>query len=90
MSTILKTKKVYVVGSQLNYANFITKRELVDNINDADIVIFTGGEDVHPSLYNCKPHYTTYANLQRDLAEMEEFRKIKPNQLVIGICRGLR
>lgn len=83
-----KTKKIYVVGSQLHYANFIIEHDLVDNIEDADIVVFTGGEDVHPSLYKCKPHPTTYANLQRDIAEMTEFNKIKPNQLVIGICRG--
>ena len=88
MNTMLKTKKVYVVGNQVHYANFITKRELVDDINDADIVIFTGGEDVHPSLYNCKPHPTTYANLQRDLAEKKEFKKIRPDQLAVGICRG--
>lgn len=83
-----KTKKIYVVGNQLHYANFITDHNLVDNIEDADIVIFTGGEDVHPSLYKCKPHPTTYANLQRDMEEVAEFRKIKSNQLVIGICRG--
>ena len=84
---MLKTKKVYVVGNQVYYANFITKRELVDDINDADIIIFTGGDDVDPSLYNCKP--TTYSNLQRDLAEREEFKKIRPDQLAVGICRGL-
>lgn len=85
---MLKTKKVYVVGNQVYYANFITKRELVDDINDADIIIFTGGDDVDPSLYNCKPHPTTYSNLQRDLAEREEFKKIRPDQLAVGICRG--
>ena len=40
---MLKTKKYMYVGNQVHYANFITKRELVDDINDADIVIFTGG-----------------------------------------------
>lgn len=86
---MLKTKKVYVVGNQVHYANFITTHELVDDINDADIIIFTGGDDVYPFLYNCKPYPTTYSNLQRDLAEREEFKKIRPDQLAVGICRGL-
>lgn len=82
-------RKVYVVGNQRHYANFIDNIELVDDITSADIVIFTGGEDVDPSLYYCKPHPTTYSNLRRDLVEKEEFKKIRPDQLAVGICRGL-
>ena len=82
-------KKVYVVGNDINYANFITGVKLVDNIEDANIVLFTGGEDVDPSLYGCEKHMTTYSNIERDLYEKEIFEKIKPNQLALGICRGL-
>lgn len=81
-------KKVYVVGEAKHYASFITNIKLVDDITKADIVIFTGGEDVDPSLYGEEKHYTTYSNLERDLYEKGEFERIKPNQLVIGICRG--
>lgn len=84
-----KVKKVFVVGSQKNYANFIDDRVLVDNIEDADIVIFTGGEDVDPTLYKCKRYPSTYSNLRRDLEEKAVFQTIKPNQLVVGVCRGL-
>ena len=82
-------KKVYVVGEAKHYADFITGVSLVENIEDADIVVFTGGEDVDPSMYGVKKHPQTYSNLQRDLYEKEMFEKINPNQLVVGICRGL-
>ena len=81
-------KKVYVVGEAKHYASFITNIKLVDDITTADIVVFTGGEDVDPSLYNAEKHPKTYSNLARDLYEKEMFEKIKPHQLVIGICRG--
>lgn len=81
-------KKVYVVGEAKHYADFITSASLVENIEDADIVVFTGGEDVDPSMYEAKRHPQTYSNIQRDLYEKEMFEKINPNQLVVGICRG--
>lgn len=84
-----KEKRVYVVGPQIEYANFINNHILVDNISDADIVLFTGGEDVTPSYYGCKKHRTTVNNIKRDKYELSEFNKISKDQLAIGICRGL-
>ena len=81
--------KIYVVGNATNYASWINNHKLVDNIEDADIVLFTGGEDVDPSLYNSKKHPSTYSNIERDKKEKEVFDKIKPTQLALGICRGL-
>ena len=82
-------KNVYVVGNQKPYANFIEDAVLVDTIEKADIVIFTGGEDVDPAFYSCKKHRSTYSNPNRDVYEINEFNKINRNQLVIGLCRGL-
>lgn len=82
--------KVYVVGNALHYSCFIENSELTDNLEDADVVLFTGGEDVDPSLYGCEKHITTYSNLKRDLAEKEIFEKVRKDQLCVGICRGLR
>lgn len=81
-------KNVYVVGADKYYANFINNFKLTDSLEEADIVIFTGGEDVDPSLYNRPKCSRTYSNLNRDLTEKTIFESIKPNQLVIGICRG--
>lgn len=81
-------KRIYIVGPAKLYSKWIQNHELVDNLEDADIVMFTGGEDVTPSLYNAHQHPTTYSNIQRDLEEKAIFEKVKPTQLCIGICRG--
>ncbi len=82
--------KIFVVGGAINYANFIKGANLVDTLQEADLVLFTGGEDVDPSLYGCKKHSTTYSNIKRDLQEKEIFEQIDPNkQICLGICRGL-
>lgn len=81
-------KKIYVVGGANHYAQRIENHELTDDLSTADIVMFTGGEDVDPSLYGCKKHRTTYSNIARDLYEKEIFEKIRPDQLVVSICRG--
>ena len=81
-------KKVYVVGEAKHYANFIKGVKLINDLENADIVIFTGGEDVDPSLYDAERHPLTYSNIERDLYEKSIFEKIKPNQLVVSVCRG--
>lgn len=81
-------KKVFVVGHAKSYAKWINDHELTDNLEEADIVLFTGGEDVDPSLYGCEKHPATYSNINRDLEEKAIFEKVKPHQLCLGICRG--
>lgn len=82
-------KKIYVVGYAKFYANFIIKKELVNNMEEADIVLFTGGEDVSPSLYDEKKNIYTSANEYRDIEETDEFIKaISFDKNMIGICRG--
>lgn len=80
--------KIYVVGPAKHYANFISNVELTSDMKKAKIVLFTGGEDVDPSIYGKKKFPETRSNLERDLKEKEIFEKIRPNQLVVGICRG--
>ena len=81
--------KVYVVGGANNYVNFIENAELVDKLEDAQLVVFTGGEDVSPSLYGCRKHPKTYNNPKRDREEQSIFKKINPHkQVVYGCCRG--
>lgn len=82
-------KKIFVVGNDINYASWIDGVELVSRLEDANIVLFTGGEDVSPSLYNETAHYSTMSNISRDLEEKAIFDKMSPSQIAIGICRGL-
>ena len=80
---------IFVVGGATNYANFIEGAQLVDNLEKADVVLFTGGEDVDPSLYGCKKHPSTYSNINRDLEEKATFEKVDPSkQVCVGCCRG--
>ena len=84
-------KKIYVVGGSINYTSFLNNIKIVNSIEEANIVLFTGGEDVHPSLYNAEIHPTTFPNIKRDKKELEVFKKCVNSEnikLLIGICRG--
>lgn len=85
----MKNLKVYVVGGSLKYSSFIKGCEVVDDIKSAQVVIFTGGEDVTPAIYGCKKHPKTNCNKVRDEEEKKIFERIRKDQLVLGICRGL-
>ena len=80
--------KVYVVGPATHYTNFMSNVELTDDIKKAKVILFTGGEDVDPSIYGKRKHPETHSNLKRDLKEKEIFEKIRPDQLAVGVCRG--
>ena len=81
--------KVYVVGGDVHYAIWLNDYIIVDKITDAELVMFTGGEDVSPSLYNEPVNPLTSSNRKRDLIEKKAFIKAKELELpMIGICRG--
>lgn len=85
------TKKVFIEYNDNLYYQMFTRRgwEVVDSIEEADLVQFTGGADVSPELYNEEMHRATRANMSRDLTEMELFNKCKENSIpMTGICRG--
>ena len=67
----MKKCNIFVVGGSTGYTSWIENVNLVDSPLKADIVFFTGGEDVSPSLYGEKAHRTTFANKKRDIVEME-------------------
>lgn len=81
--------KVFVVGNNTEYANWISNVEFVDEPKDADLVFFTGGEDVSPQMYGkTDPHKLCYTSPQRDEYEKRIFDSLRPNQHCIGVCRG--
>ncbi len=87
----MKKNKIFVVGNSIDYVNWIENCELTNNVEKANIVFFTGGEDVSPDLYNCKKHVTTYCNAIRDLREVGYYnyvQTLKNKPLCIGVCRG--
>lgn len=81
--------KTYVVGGDVHYVNFIDDVEIVDDLKDAQLVVFTGGSDVTPSFYGCKKHSRTYNDIDRDKEERSIFEEIDPKkQVCYGCCRG--
>lgn len=86
----MSERKIYVVGHGKGYASWMQGR-IVDRMEDADLVVLTGGEDVDPRMYGAPRHPKTYANLKRDLFEHHAYVEAqKLGKPVIGICRGLQ
>lgn len=84
-------KKLYVVGGDETYSPWIEAigYKITRRIADADLVMFTGGEDVDPALYGEQVGNYTYYNRKRDDKEADEFNIAKSLGIpCIGICRG--
>lgn len=83
----VKVKVFSVSGSPMD-AIWIDNCELVDCIEDAQIVVFPGGADVNPKLYDAERHSKTYCSDYADARDLDAWYSMKPNQIAIGICRG--
>ncbi len=81
------SRKIYVIGAN-NYANWM-QGEIVDSIEEANLVVFTGGEDVTPAFYKEPKGKYTQNNPKRDDNENYAFDTcIKLGLPMVGICRG--
>jgi len=85
--------KVFINGpGQMDYRLLFAESGYfrgADDIEDAEIVCFTGGSDVSPELYNQDAHPTTRADVMRDMVDTEVFEVSKQRGLFqVGICRG--
>lgn len=81
-------RKIYVVGGDHQYANWM-EGTIVFSIAEADLVVFTGGEDVTPSYYGDVSHPYTHSNKQRDCDENEQYIKaVSLGKYIWGTCRG--
>lgn len=84
-------RKVFIVGYMAGYDTMFKVHgwEIVDNIYKADLVQFTGGEDVSPDLYGEAKHSRTHSNPDRDHRERIVFNLcLSINKPMSGICRG--
>jgi gamma-glutamyl-gamma-aminobutyrate hydrolase PuuD len=83
--------KVYIIDSDSNFEDMFISRgwEPVEHMEGADLVQFTGGADVSPSLYGQAEHPRTHTNHERDRKEVEMFWLAKDYGIpTAGICRG--
>lgn len=84
-------RKVFIVGGNYQYLSLFQTEGyvVVDEVWKADLVCFTGGEDVSPTLYGEPTHKTTWPNLGRDNAEKSVYRECILSKIpMVGICRG--
>ena len=83
--------RVYVVGGGYDYIRMMWDLGYVGarSPDDADVVLFTGGEDVDPSYYNEGKLKETASNPARDRREAWIYNKCLENKIpMVGICRG--
>lgn len=83
--------KVFIVSGNPQYEAMYKEdgHEIVEDIADAQLVQFTGGEDVTPRLYGCGAHPHTMNSEARDERERAIFYECLDRGLpMVGICRG--
>lgn len=85
-------KKAFIVGGdRFNETDVLASHgyEVVDTMEDAELVVFTGGEDINPAIYTQKKHSSVYFNEARDAFEIAEYLRAKKlGKKMLGICRG--
>lgn len=84
-----KERKVFIVGGNNDYANWLIPIgfSITKNINECDLIFFTGGEDVSPQIYGEQNGQYTHFNERRDDKELQIFED-HPNKNKLGVCRG--
>ena len=82
--------KVFVVGPDYGISRMFMQLgwSVARDPEEADLIQFTGGEDVDPSYYGEAKHPATHSNPKRDAAEAAVFNQYKGQIPMAGICRG--
>lgn len=85
-------RNVMIINGSGEYRRLFTEYlgfNLVDDMSIANLVVFTGGEDVSPDFYGADAHPRTYSNPYRDLEETKWFGVASDLDIpMVGICRG--
>lgn len=84
-------KKVFIVNGDKSYHDLFTSLgfTITRDIEQANLVCFTGGSDVSPEMYGHKKHPATYNDPLRDLVEGQVFSQARKLDIpMVGICRG--
>jgi gamma-glutamyl-gamma-aminobutyrate hydrolase PuuD len=88
----MQHKSVYIEGERDGSYHDMWRRwgwEVIRTPMTADVIQFTGGEDVNPALYDEVPHPMTYFHNNRDEYCIDLFQYAKANGIkMAGICRG--
>lgn len=80
--------KVYIHNGDRKYHQlFLELGHEVVSEEESEMVVFTGGADVSPHLYNQSTHHYTYSDPDRDDSDIDCFHR-NFLKLKVGICRG--
>ena len=80
--------KVFAISGASN-AKWIDNHQIVDNIDDCDAVLFPGGSDWNPKLYDEVEGKYTSSYSEVDIHQLKYFiEAYYKNKFLIGICRG--
>lgn len=85
------SKKYFMLPPTYGYSDMFEDHgwEKADYLTEADIIVFTGGEDVDPALYGHDNHPSTHFNKERDRKEKVFFdMALIEGTPMVGICRG--
>ena len=83
--------KVFVIDGSTAYERMFASLgySIVKSLEVAELVCFTGGEDVTPALYGDVAHKYTGNNVYRDAKEGVIFEQCVHKKIpMVGICRG--
>lgn len=85
----VEDKRVFVVGGDRHVSSLFAHygANIVQAIKFADVVVFTGGADVAPILYDQRPLSSTHYDIERDKYEVLMY-KLAKDKMKVGICRG--
>jgi GMP synthase-like glutamine amidotransferase len=84
-------KKVYIENRSMDYVKMwqLFGYSPTSNYELADVIQFTGGYDVRPTLYGENPHPQTVSSRDRDEKCLEIYNYALKNSVpMAGICRG--
>jgi len=87
----MQKRKVFIVAGNQQYSDLFLGfgMTITEHLNEAHLVVFTGGEDVTPGMYGAKAHPSTYNSIRRDEYESAIFEHCKLAGIpMVGICRG--
>jgi putative glutamine amidotransferase len=81
---------IFHVTHEPRFSEWIGNRRVTKKIQEADLVMFFGGEDIQAELYGEEPTQFLKTNPSRDRYEKTLFEiAVGLKKPILGICRGL-
>jgi len=88
----MEQKRIYLAEANRSISKWLESTfgmKLVPSLQDADLVVFPGGLDVNPDLYNEPAGQRTSFNRDTDAEWVAIYKSaIKSGKKVMGICKG--